>query len=110
MNRSQTHAKYMNTLEQKAFWTLLGLIGLFMALHVYFVVSGIVYTSDRQHIMNSLSTVRSDVGELESSYLALSKDIDLSFAYDSGFEKAQNIVFAKHTTLVSHAGNTDNEI
>jgi len=110
MNHARTHALHINTAEQKMLLIFLGTIVLFGVLYVFFVVSSSVYGSERQHIMQSITKVRSEVVELESNYLTLSKNTNLSFAYDNGFEQAAMVTFVKQTTLVSHLGDNENEI
>lgn len=99
MNNSRKHIKNMNPIEQKIFFGSIALIILLVFLYVFFVVSSIVYTSERKHLVQSLVEARFEVGELETTYLGLSNNINLSFAEESGFEKPETVIFAKRATI-----------
>lgn len=106
----KAQALHIRNMDQKLFTILSIVIGLTIALHVYFVVSMAVYASERQSLAREASTVRSAVSELEAEYLSMSKNIDLAFAYKEGYVRTDDVTFAHAQTVAQHSAGAGNEI
>ena len=110
MTQHATYAQKINTIERKLFILLVGSILCASVLYVYFVVRASVFASDHSHLNSAINTLRSEVGELESRYIAQNKNINREHARSLGFQDAGAIVFATPRVLVTNAQSTGNEI
>lgn len=86
-----------NNLSQKIFWALSILIILFASMYMYFVSSSIVNVVLRKEIETEIVKIHSQVGELESQYLALENNITMDRALSMGFVKLSDKKFITRT-------------
>ncbi len=110
MTRHTTHAHRINMIERKLFIALIGCILCASALYVLFVVRASVFASDHSHLSSEINTLRSQVGELESRYIAQNKNINREYARSLGFKDASVVVFATPRALVTNVSSPGNEI
>ncbi len=87
-----TQALKLNNWEQK----LTILLGVFLVvlcfLYIYFVNSTILQISLRNHNQEEAFAVQTEITNLVSEYMALVRQIDMSYAESLGFIDASNLV------------------
>lgn len=85
------------------------IIGVFLSvfLYVYFISTSIVNIVQRKDIETKTQMLSSRVGELESKYFSLSKNVTLSYARSIGFVEPKDVSFVP---TKSFALNIRNEI
>jgi hypothetical protein len=110
MTRAVAHAQRNREIEKLLFIALIGCIVLSSLLYVLFVVRASVFASDHTRLSSEINSLRSQVGELESSYIAKNKNINQEYASSLGFKSTDKVVFATPAVLVSNAQGTGNEI
>jgi hypothetical protein len=74
-------------------------IGLCCVLYIYFVMSMAVYAAAQQDLARQVNVIQSDMGTLESQYLAQSQHIDLDFALAHGYHEPQGVIYARQGEL-----------
>ncbi len=81
----QTKALKINIFERRALICLTSVALMLAGLYIYFVSAAIINTIVRGEIERDVSAISSDVGELESEYIARKNLIDVEFVYSLGF-------------------------
>ncbi len=81
--------------EKILFWLLAMVITAFFILYMFLVNGAIQNVVAREEIENNLATLNAEVSELEFEYIALKNSITIQYAYERGFEEAENITFAR---------------
>lgn len=74
--------------ERKTFYVLVALIGLMSFFYVFFVQQTIMNVVEREKTLKEARVVSSEIGDMESAYIALKNNITLDFAYAQGFKDA----------------------
>ncbi|OIO32201.1 MAG: hypothetical protein COZ49_01220 [Candidatus Yonathbacteria bacterium CG_4_10_14_3_um_filter_47_65] len=82
-------------------------IGSFLFLYVYFIGASIFSSLAREDMNSIIRTIGSNVGELESTYVALSKEITLSEAELMGFVDPDTILYAKRGSFATSFWNNE---
>ncbi len=83
-----------NNIEKNTFTILIITIFLSVFLYVYFISTSVVSVVQRKSIEIETQVLSSSVGELESEYISLSKNITLSYARSLGFIEPEDVSFA----------------
>jgi len=86
--------------EQRVFWGVVFAIAFSFVLYIYFVMSMAVFAATQQDISREVTAFQSEIGILESEYLSLNKNIDLTFALELGYSEPEEVTFARETALV----------
>jgi len=87
-------------IQQRVLWGISFAILVAFILYMYFVMTMAVFASTQKDISREVGTIQSEISELESEYITLTKDIDLSFAHELGYGEPKEVLFARKTTLV----------
>jgi len=87
-------------IEQRLLWGISFAIIVAFVLYMYFVMTMAVFASTQKDISREVGAIQSEISELESQYLSLTKNIDLSFANELGYSEPKEVLFARKTTLV----------
>jgi len=95
-----------NNIEKNIFTLLV--VGIFLSifLYVYFISTSVVNVVQRKSIEIETQMLSSNVGELESEYISLSKNITLSYASSLGFVEPENVSFAYTKSFAVNLGTT----
>ncbi len=82
-------------------------VGVFLSvfLYVYFISTSVVNVVQRKSIEIETQMLSSNVGELESEYISLSKNITLSYAHSLGFIEPKNVSFAHARSFAVNLGS-----
>jgi hypothetical protein len=76
-------------LGKNIFHTMMGVL-VFFAICYIVLIANIVFSVVERNSFNAKNSIlSSEVGELELEYLAMSKNIDLNFAYANGFKETK---------------------
>lgn len=75
--------------ERKTFYVLVSLIVVVSFFYGFFVQQTIINVVEREKTLKETRVVSSEIGDLESSYIALKNNITLDFAYAQGFKDAK---------------------
>lgn len=89
------------TREQYVFFALAALVVGLLLSYAYFVNATVHSVVNREAIEQKMSSVYSEVSDLESRYLARIEDIDLSLARESGFQEVGEVHFATRRSAAS---------
>ena len=91
-------------IEKLIFNTLV--IGILVSalLYVYFVSSSVLNIVQRKNIEATINFASSDVGNLESEYIFLTKNITLQYARTLGFSEPKDVAYVK---TASYAARID---
>lgn len=95
--------------EKKAFWALLLAVAALCLLYVYFVSSSIMNVVLREEIQQEIALVNSDIGSLESEYLAKKNEITFAYAQDLGFVAVEEKKFVARRTLLGRGLTLNDE-
>lgn len=71
--------------DRRIFWVVLSLIGVTLAIYVYFLSLSVYGVIARKEAQSLLADLSSRVSVLESEYATLDKHINLELAYARGF-------------------------
>ena len=85
-------------------------LGVCAILYGILVCTTIFNTVDRKNFEQNIQALHSQLGQLESQYIAHGKTIDLSYAHSLGFEDTPQVKFATRSTLVGVSVALHNEI
>lgn len=87
-----TKVLQLNNLEQKLIILLGFLLISLCFIYIYLVNSTILHTSLRSHNQEEAFALQTEVTNLVSDYMELSKEIDMAYAESLGFVDAGNLV------------------
>ncbi|MDP3726606.1 MAG: hypothetical protein Q8R36_05430 [bacterium] len=91
---------YLYTIERRLIFILCaGLISV-VFLYVFFVGATTINVAAHDAIQNDIQTLGSSIGDLESSYIVLSRGISKEQALTLGFKQPQKEIFAFRKRLV----------
>lgn len=93
-----------NNIEKNMFTILTAGIFLSMFLYVYFISTSVVNVVQRKSIEVETQMLSSGVGELESEYISLSKNITPEYARSIGFNDPKNVSFAYTKSFAVNLG------
>jgi len=79
--------------KERIFWVFSFSLILFSGLYLYFVTQTILNTASYKITEQSMAMLDSKIGELESKYLSLKKEVDLDLTKKLGYVDASNIKF-----------------
>jgi hypothetical protein len=77
----------------KAFWTLAALSTISLVIYMVGVMLTIHHTVARQNLQDQVSTLTTEVSNLEFQYIALQNGLTLNLAYSRGFEDVTNPLY-----------------
>lgn len=98
---------FHNTVERKTFTILCAGVVLSILSYVFFIGVMSVSAAQMDRLEGEMQNLDSVVSGLEAEYLALGKDVTLSYAHSLGFEDPEDVAFATRKTF---AVNLINEI
>ena len=75
------------------FWILMSGLVLFSGAYLYFLTQTVINTAFYQSIEKKIAVLNSEVGELESEYISLKKEINFELAEKLGFAETTTIKF-----------------
>ena len=77
----------------KIFWTLSSVLMLLVLTYGYMLNATILNVVARQKSQNDIASLSSDIGNLETSYIALQNNVNIDLAYSMGFKDVSNPQF-----------------
>ncbi len=89
----------VSTHQRKIFYVLVSLIVIASSFYGFFVKQTIMDVVEREKIQKEARTITSDIGDLESEYIAEKGKITLEFAYAQGFRDALDTHYITRKTL-----------
>lgn len=99
----------MYTVRRYAFWGLISACVTSIALYMVFVTSIAFYAGEHKHFSYEVAEVQTKVSTLETRYMSLSEDVDVSYAQKNGYEEAGEVTYVRRGTLVRN-NDTGGEI
>ena len=100
----------ITNIEQNLVRLLSGMLLATGVLYGMFVLSTVFNTVDRQNYERSIQKTSSTLGQLESSYMAQAKSIDLTFARAFGFVDVSGVKFVKKNAGLGLTASSRNDI
>jgi hypothetical protein len=88
-----TVLKINNIEKGKIFWFLSTTMVLFLGLYIYFVTQTIINTASYKTTEQNIAALDSKIGELESKYISLKKEVDIDLTKKLGYVDALDIKF-----------------
>jgi len=95
---------FQNIAERKIFAILFTGVIFCLSLYIFFIGVMSVSATQMGVLESDVRILSSYIGELESEYLALGKDVTLSYAYSLGFEEPKEIAFVTSKTFAVNVG------
>jgi len=80
-------------------------IGVCVFLYIYFIGVSIFSSLAREDMNNAIRTTNSQVGELESTYIALDKGITLPTAEAMGFVQPRGVLYTQPGSFAASFGS-----
>jgi hypothetical protein len=85
--------------ERKTFYVLVTLIAFVSFFYGFFVQQTIMNVVEREKTLKEARVLSSEIGDLESAYIALKNNITLDFAYAQGFKDADTTEYISKRAL-----------
>ena len=90
--------KISNIEKGTIFWVLIVVLSLLLGLYIYFVTQTILNTASYEIIEQKITTLDSDISELEFKHLSLKRDVNLSLAKALGYIETSDVKFINKST------------
>lgn len=94
---------HMYAARRCVFWGLLSVCVLSIGMYMVFVTSIAFYAGEHKHFSREVAEVQTHVSTLETRYMELSEDIDVSYAYQNGYEETQEVTYVRRGALARNA-------
>ena len=103
MRKKTTNLKNrnLNLIVSKMVYPVWGIFGLVCLSYLFFLGNTIFNVIGQKNYEGESLMVRSEIGQLELSYLNLSDSFNLSFAKSIGFSEPKSIYFTGRTSAVA---------
>ena len=107
MNYEKTQIKTLaiDDFHQKIFWVLVSTIVVCVVLYMAIVARTIINVVDRKVAEENIKHINSSISELQSEYIALGQEIDLSYAKTNGFHEVANIDYVSRIPTLTMRDN-----
>lgn len=83
------------------FWLMISIIVCLAGVYCYAAMAIAHHVAERQDLEREITTLTVEQGDLEFTYLALQNKIDLSMAYQYGFQEVSKPVYVSRVTDTS---------
>ncbi len=90
---TRSYSKTIGLQPETIFWSFAGILFMLLLMYGYFVQQTIFNVAERARTESSIAKVSSHLGEMESNYLALKRDVTIDRAYALGFKDVSNTLF-----------------
>ncbi len=95
----RTKITTFDNIEKRIFKALIAGILFSAFLYIYFVSTSVVNIVQRKNIESETQGLSSNVGNLESQYISLNKNITLSYAKSLGYVEPRDISFVSNDSF-----------
>jgi len=103
MTKTKTMLQQLGRFQRLLFWSFAGIAGLFLCLYIYFVLHSISMVFTRTDLERQISTLQSNLSDLELQYVNRKDALTLEVARELGFQPTskKNFITKKGLTEVS---------
>ncbi len=105
MSKMLVKALQSNNLTHKAFWVLVVAVIFFVFLYIYFVQNTIWQAVNMQRGFEQTKVLASQVSDLETQYLQLSRQVNLNMANEAGLQDVSVTYLTARRAVVYNPAN-----
>jgi hypothetical protein len=89
----------------RTFWALMVISAMALIIYIVAVLATVRHTVVRQNLQRQVSTLSTEVNNLEFTYIALQNEVTLDLAYAKGFKDVSNPLYISRSAAASLSFN-----